>query len=126
MHGALRSVAALSALLFCASQPLSPTEMRLIGKWRVTGKSASIDLTLRGDHYAHMLMRWSLDGKSQTRVFTGSWRARSDRFYIDWRQSPEVVRQRSKEPKKIIKFTSDVLILDDQKHQDPLTARRLK
>jgi hypothetical protein len=126
MHRAFTPVASFSALLLCASHSLSPTEARLVRKWHVQGKSASIDLTFRPDHTAHIVTRWNTDHEHQSWVSDGRWSAAEDRFFIDWYKNPDVVRHMREIPKKIVRLTSDILVLNDPSDPDEITAHRVK
>jgi hypothetical protein len=128
MHRTLQRLAALSALLLCAaSQPLSSTETRLVGKWRVTGKSSSTDLMFRPDRSAHIIMRWTSDRRSQTWASDGTWSAKDNRLFLDWFDNPDVVRQMRKEPTKIRWHGSDIIVLSHPKDPSgPTTAHRVK
>jgi hypothetical protein len=125
MRRALQFLAAFSALLLCGNQPLSSTESRLVGKWRIPGKLASIDLTFRADHSARMVTRWA-HHEYDTHVSNGRWSAKGDRLFLDWYDNPDVVRQMRKEPTKIVWRNFDVIVLSHPKDPNQHTANRVK
>ena len=125
MQRARQFLAAFSALLLCGNQPLSSTESRLVGKWHITGKLASIELTLRTDHSARMVTRWAHHAY-ETHVSNGRWSASGDRLSLDWYDNPDVVREMRKESTKIVWRNSDVIVLSHPKDPNQQTAHRVK
>ena len=122
MHRTLKLLAACSILLLCGNQPLSSTEARLVGRWRVNGKSASIDLTFRADHLVRMVEQWS----GHKHVSHGRWSADGDRLFLAFDDDSAEVREWRKVPTTILWRTADVIVLSRLKDPNETIVHRVK